>query len=363
MTPHVELQLVRQCLAGCVDSYRSLVEHYHSLAYSVGLAATGNSATSEDIVQESFTLAWNRLSELRDLRRFRPWLCGIVRNQARTIRRHEQRHAPDAGKAWRGLCEHACGDATPLEHTIAQQEREILASSLAALAEADRAPLVLRYGEQMTTHEIADVLNISEAAVRQRLSRARRRLRNRVEEIERLGANLRASKKGAAIAIVAVVAPAAATATTVSASLVGPVALKCSAGLVAATLAAFIGLDTLERPKPVAAPVDLLSETPSSAIRSPVGLSYEPARLISKKAARAANAPDQPSRAPRTIAVKHGPAVLLHPPITRSGISFAPRSVSRRESTNHGASRTEKNDRTWLPPSPARASLLNFEFD
>src|SRR5262249_9468624 len=62
------------------------------LAYS----ACGNLAGSEDLAQETFIAAWQKLGELREPARLRGWLCGIVRNLAANAIRREQRRG---GKA------------------------------------------------------------------------------------------------------------------------------------------------------------------------------------------------------------------------------------------------------------------------
>jgi DNA-directed RNA polymerase specialized sigma24 family protein len=82
-----ELSLVSASAAGDVGAFAQLVEKYQLLATSVALAASGVPAIAEELAQEAFVTAWYRLPELRELGKFRSWLCGIVRNHARTARR------------------------------------------------------------------------------------------------------------------------------------------------------------------------------------------------------------------------------------------------------------------------------------
>jgi len=171
-----ELEFLSASLSGDVHAYTRIVERYQTLVWSVAMCATGDESLAEELAQEAFITAWNRLPELREMSRFRSWLCGIVRNHARTWRRHAERHVPDLGRR----CEVAdmAGDRpTQLDQVIVGEQHRMLGDAIAGLPDSYREPLVLFYGEELPIREIAELLDVSEDTVRQRLSRGRRQLR------------------------------------------------------------------------------------------------------------------------------------------------------------------------------------------
>src|SRR5688500_11136630 len=85
-------QLVAMALAGDARASEALVTRYQDVAISVGYAATGDLALSEDLAQEAMVVAWRRLPALTHHERFGPWLCGIVRHVGRSERRQRRRH-------------------------------------------------------------------------------------------------------------------------------------------------------------------------------------------------------------------------------------------------------------------------------
>lgn len=181
MPPHPpqdfpELELLAASLRGDVSAYTRLVERYERLVWSVALCATGAESLAEELAQEAFITAWSRLPELRDLSKFRSWLCGIVRNHARTARRHAERHIPDLDRRVE-MIEMPSERPTPLDAVIDDERQRQLDDAIAGLPDSYREPLVLFYGEQLCIREIAELLDVSEQTVRQRLSRGRKQLR------------------------------------------------------------------------------------------------------------------------------------------------------------------------------------------
>jgi len=78
MTPETELLL--QSLSGNRQAFGLIVERYQSTICSIAYSATGSFAKSEELAQETFIRAWKALAQLKDLDKFRPWLCTIARN-------------------------------------------------------------------------------------------------------------------------------------------------------------------------------------------------------------------------------------------------------------------------------------------
>jgi len=147
-----------------------------SLAYN----RTGDLAHSEDLAQETFLAAWRQLGQLREPDRLRSWLCGIARNLIHNSRRRLAREPAHASEALDGLEPIVAPDPLPSEQAITREREAILWRALQRVPETYREPLILYYREQRSVERVAAELDLSEDAVRQRLSRGRRLLHEQV---------------------------------------------------------------------------------------------------------------------------------------------------------------------------------------
>ncbi|MGL6196525.1 MAG: RNA polymerase sigma factor [Thermoguttaceae bacterium] len=66
--------------AGNREAFAQIVQKYQNLVSAVTFGITGNLQQSEDLAQETFVIAWEKLSELREPEKLSSWLCGIARN-------------------------------------------------------------------------------------------------------------------------------------------------------------------------------------------------------------------------------------------------------------------------------------------
>jgi RNA polymerase sigma factor (sigma-70 family) len=171
---------VRLAAAGDRSAYERLVRRCSGLVSALALAVVGDVGRSEDVAQEVFVAAWKDLSKLRNPRTFLPWLRGMTRNLAlRTLR---DRHVPtDAGV----LAGYADERASAPERLEAAERERLLSEALMELEVEDREVLLVYYREGHSLRQVASLLDLSEPAARKRLSRARARLREGVEQ--RLG--------------------------------------------------------------------------------------------------------------------------------------------------------------------------------
>lgn len=184
--------------AGCQQAYGRIVGACQNTVTAIALAITRDVAASEDIAQEAFLRAWQQLARLHNHASFLPWLRQITRNLARDWLR-TQRHRPLSGEA----AEVAIGVAadpgpSPADH-LQRVEEELAAEELiSALPEESRETLLLYYREGQSSQQVAQLLGLSDAAVRKRLSRARAAVR--AQMMVRFGEFARSSAPGAAFA-------------------------------------------------------------------------------------------------------------------------------------------------------------------
>lgn len=172
-----DAELVTACLGGDREVFGRIVNRYQRLLCSLAYSSLGNLAASEDVAQETFIAAWTQLAKLRDPDKLRPWLCGILRHQVsrrlRQDRREPTREAVDVDEQE----ELPADDEAVPTRVIAQEEQDLLWHALSQLPARYREPLVLYYREHRSIEHVAAELELTEANVKQRLSRGRKMLK------------------------------------------------------------------------------------------------------------------------------------------------------------------------------------------
>lgn len=184
---------------GSQEAYGRIVSACQNTVTAIALAITHDVQASEDIAQEAFLRAWQRLDRLKNSTSFLPWLRQITRNLARDYLR-TQHHKPLSGEA----AEIAIGIAAdpspaPEEHLLRTEEEMAAADIISALPEDSRETLLLYYREGQSSQQVADLLGLSDAAVRKRLSRARGLVRE--EMLRRFGDFARRTAPGTAFTV------------------------------------------------------------------------------------------------------------------------------------------------------------------
>jgi RNA polymerase sigma factor (sigma-70 family) len=178
--PDSDVVLVTRSAQGSRPAFAQIVERYQALVCSVAYSATGSITRSEDVAQETFIAAWRAIGSLREPQRLRAWLCGIARNLAQnTVRAHATEPANEALPI-ESAAELPAEDELPVGQAIRDEEQAILWRSIARIPEAYREPLVMFYREQKSIAHVAAALELSEDAVKQRLTRGRRLLQDEV---------------------------------------------------------------------------------------------------------------------------------------------------------------------------------------
>jgi RNA polymerase sigma factor (sigma-70 family) len=175
-----DTDLVSASLSGNRDAFGQIVTRYQSLVCSLAYSATGSLSQSEDLAQETFVAAWKQLAGLREPEKLRAWLCGIARNLINnSLRKHGREPSHQAGSL-EEIPESHSAEPLPTEQTISNEEQAILWRSLERIPEIYREPLVLFYREHQSVETVAQNLELTEDAVKQRLSRGRKLLHEQV---------------------------------------------------------------------------------------------------------------------------------------------------------------------------------------
>src|ERR1700722_4641745 len=181
-----DLDLVHASKRGDLAAFEQLVKRYDRRLLRISQTVTRNREDSEDAVQEAFLKAFQNLAEFREDSQFSTWLIRITVNQS-LMKLRKQRTYKEVS-----LDEdfQADGDALPLDVPDrgpnpdqlcwASELRDILVRTVEELRPLLRAVFVLRDVEGLSIEQTAQVLNLSQAAVKARLWRVRLHLRERL---------------------------------------------------------------------------------------------------------------------------------------------------------------------------------------
>lgn len=173
--------LVRRARDGDARAFEQLVRRHLRTANAVALSLVGEPADAEDVCQDAFITALERLEDCRKPDRFRSWLLTIVRNRAHNFRRHRaMRHGPTLDSlAQSPRAEELArrdGD-DPWSDTEASFLRDRLSEAVGRLPDTQGQVVVLHDLEGWKHREIAEDLGITEGTSRVYLHKARKTLR------------------------------------------------------------------------------------------------------------------------------------------------------------------------------------------
>lgn len=158
---------------GTERDVRQLVEEHYSALYRYAFRLSGRATDAEDLTQETFCLAQQKLPQLRDWQRAKGWLFSILRNiylHRVRDRKGEEYLSPD------GLAE--LPDRLP--DPLPPIDPDRLQQALNELPEAFRTPLILYYFEEFSYRDIAEQMDLPLGTVMSRLARAKAHLRGRL---------------------------------------------------------------------------------------------------------------------------------------------------------------------------------------
>lgn len=180
---HAEDFSLQALQAGDRTEFARLVEAYSPLIYRLGLKMLKNPQDAEDILQETFIKAYHHLGNFNGRSRISTWLYRIATNEALMLLRRKRPHALSVDEPW----ENETAEQEPLqikdwcclpeEELMSDEARDYLDLAVDNLPASLRVVFLLREIDRLSTRETAEVLDLSEAAVKTRLSRARLRLR------------------------------------------------------------------------------------------------------------------------------------------------------------------------------------------
>jgi RNA polymerase sigma factor (sigma-70 family) len=188
---HAEVDAIRRCQQGDIAGLGLLVACYQIPGVRLAYLLTGDHELADDIVQDSFLLAYRGIGRFRLGEPFAPWFYRIVTNTARQQWRYARhRHEvsldvmsleDEAGQQLEATADSSHTDrGDPAQHAERAESRTALLAALATLPHKQREAVVLRYYFGYSDRQIASVLGCRLGTVQQRLHAGRASLQQAI---------------------------------------------------------------------------------------------------------------------------------------------------------------------------------------
>jgi RNA polymerase sigma-70 factor (ECF subfamily) len=171
-----EVSLLRASLQGDTEAWGEMISRYKDAVFGLCLGFMRNRADAEDVSHDAFIRAYLNLRRYDLERRFSTWLFTIAANLCRNKLRYRKNH-PSTEEPLQ-----IQGGTDPAKLVRAEDRQAKIRAALAKMPYSYRAPLVLRFYNELPYQEISDILSIPEGTVKTRIHRGKAMLKNLFEE-------------------------------------------------------------------------------------------------------------------------------------------------------------------------------------
>ena len=171
-----EVSLLRASLQGDTEAWGEVISRYKDAVFGLCLGFMRNRADAEDVSHDAFIRAYLNLRRYDLERRFSTWLFTIAANLCRNKLRYRKNH-PSTEEPLQ-----IRGGTDPAKLVGAEDRQVKIRAALAKMPYSYRAPLVLRFYNELPYQEISDILSIPEGTVKTRIHRGKAMLKGLFEE-------------------------------------------------------------------------------------------------------------------------------------------------------------------------------------
>ena len=175
-----DAKLIQRVLAGDDTAFAELVKKYQKPVHALAWRKVGDFHVAEEITQDTFLKAYQKLATLKEPQSFVSWLYVIATRRCIAWLRKKRLWMQSLETTSSVQFEKATYSGYVVaenERTAIAAQREVVKKLLAKLQESERTVMILHYFGEMTCEEISRFLGVSVGAVKSRLSRARDRLK------------------------------------------------------------------------------------------------------------------------------------------------------------------------------------------
>ncbi len=178
-----EVELASALLAGEADAFEKFVEHFRSKIFHYSWMMCGRPEDAEEVAQETILKVFENIDQLRDPERVRSWVFRIAKN-ACLMQRRKSVFAPAHELSLDELPpnQELSDESGPPEAALLRSElHAVLERVIKELPALNRAVVLLRDVEELSTEETAAILDVSTDVVKTRLHRGRIAMRQKLD--------------------------------------------------------------------------------------------------------------------------------------------------------------------------------------
>jgi len=179
-----DIAYIRQVLAGNSNAFSYIVDRHKDKAYNLAFRICGNHEDAEEIAQDSFLKAYRSLKGFKMESSFATWLYRIVFNTAISLVRTRK-------KGVLSLDDFPVDATDFIGSNVNEEEAEreyrssLVSFALQKITDEERGLISLYYYEEMSNDEISDVTGISKSNIKVKLFRARHKMLEIIEKVEK----------------------------------------------------------------------------------------------------------------------------------------------------------------------------------
>jgi RNA polymerase sigma-70 factor (ECF subfamily) len=181
-TTQTDEELVQKAQGDDERAFGKLVERYETKVYSLAMKMLRNPEDAEDVLQDTFLRAYRGIKSFQGNSTFSTWIYRITANSALMRLRKKQLPTVSIDDADERETPINIADWSPgpVEQLLTQETQKVMDEAIEALPPEFKQVFILRDVEELSNAEVAEILDLSVAAVKSRLHRARLKVRNRL---------------------------------------------------------------------------------------------------------------------------------------------------------------------------------------
>lgn len=181
MAQATDVQLVQRTQQGEAEAFGEIVRRYQDAVYGLAVHLVHDFTDAQDVAQQVFIRAYERLAQLRHPEKLPAWLRQITYREAASWHRHRCDWLSLEDLSQDEMARNSV--PSPAEEYDRKAFREAVWQAIQGLSEKNRLAVTLYYIDGLTQQEVADFLGVSRSVVANRLQRARRQLKEKMMDL------------------------------------------------------------------------------------------------------------------------------------------------------------------------------------
>jgi len=187
--------LVRSCLQGDMGSFGELVRRYQKQVYSLAYRLTNDAEEAMDLSQEVFLKIYQVLERYDETRPFFPWMYKVASNVCHSVLRKKPQESIPLDKIIEFTPLMPKVESQPEDYYESREIQLLVQQAIAELPERYKVPMVLRYLEDLTYQQIAEVMELPVSTIETRLYRGKALLQKRLSIVMERGVRRELSRR------------------------------------------------------------------------------------------------------------------------------------------------------------------------